>query len=264
MLTNSLISKSCPEQRRNGRCLAEIPGMDEAWRVQQRLFPRNLPPAAGWEMATLCRPARLVGGDYLDLFTPAPGLVALAVGDVSGKGLGPALVMSHLHALVRGRFSARSWCLAETVSELNRCLLDVLPEDMFVTLFVGLLDTATGRLCYVNAGHPPAVLLSSPSGRTMRLSDGGPLLGILPGACFEAGEVMIPRGGLLAVFSDGLTEAHRSNGEMFREERVVNTLRQAQPWSAKASLRALVDTVEAFQEEAGQEDDLTLLVMSRS
>jgi sigma-B regulation protein RsbU (phosphoserine phosphatase) len=247
----------------NGDVLRTLPGMEEARRVQQTLFPRELPAIAGWEFAALCRPARLVGGDYCDVFEVAPGVVALSVGDVSGKGLGPALVMAYLHALVRARLSPAPGRLPGFAAELNRYLLAVLPEGMFVTLFLGLLETDTGRLEYVNAGHPPALLLSGPEASPTRLGDGGTLLGILPGAAYEAGQVILPAGGLLAVFSDGLTEAHNRTGEMFRERRVVETLRGARACSAAAGVAALLAAVEEFQAGLGQEDDQSLLIVAR-
>jgi serine phosphatase RsbU (regulator of sigma subunit) len=261
MLNTGPLSRSLPYQRLNGLADRGLAEMEEARRVQQRLFPRDVPRVVGWEFAALCRPARLVGGDCCDLFEAAPGVLALAVGDVAGKGLGPALVMAHLHALVRARLSAPRCCLAGLAAELNRYLLAVLPEEMFVTLFLGLLETGTGRLHHVNAGHPPALLLSGPQAGPGRLSTGGPLLGTLPEAEYEAGQVLIPPGGLLAVFSDGLTEARNADGEMFRERRVIQTLCQAQPWSAAGGLAALLGAVERFHAGVGQEDDLSLLVV---
>jgi serine phosphatase RsbU (regulator of sigma subunit) len=172
--------------------------------------------------------------------------------------------MAYLHALVRARLSSAPGRLPRFAAELNRRLLAVLPEGMFVTLFLGLLETDTGRLNYVNAGHPPALLLPGPQARPTRLDDGGPLLGILPGADYAAGQVVVPASGLLAVFSDGLTEAHNPTGEMFRERRVVEALRRARAWSAEGSVAALLGAVEEFRAGPGQEDDLSLLVVQRT
>jgi sigma-B regulation protein RsbU (phosphoserine phosphatase) len=263
MQIDSPFSRSWPDHRRNGHVRRGLSDLEEARRVQQRLFPREMPRAAGWELAALCRPARLVGGDYLDVFEAAPGVVALAVGDVSGKGLGPALVMAHLHALVRARL-VPPCCLGKFVAELNRYLLEMLPDEMFVTLFLGLLETDTGRLHHINAGHPPALLFSGREGSPTRLADGGALLGILPGADYQAAQVVLPPGGLLAVFSDGLTEAHNRDGEMFREQRVRKALSAARSWSAGDALGALLGSVEEFHAGVGQEDDLSLLVVSRT
>ena len=264
MSIENFLPKQFPSQRANGYVPHALPEQEEARRVQQRLFPHEMPRVAGWEFAALCRPARMVGGDYCDVFEVAPGVVALAVGDVSGKGLGPALVMAHLHALIRAKLSPAPCRLAGLAAELNRCLLAVLPEGMFVTLFLGLLETDTGRLHHVNAGHPPALLLASREASPRRLDDGGPLLGILPGVGYEAGQVVVPAGGLLSVFSDGLTEAHDRAGEMFRERRVVETLRGARPWSAVGGVAALLGAVEEFHAGVGQEDDLSLLVAYRT
>src|SRR5262249_62072222 len=123
---------------------------EAAWTAQQNLFPRQLPAAPGWEFAAACRPARAVAGDYYDLFKAAPGRLAVALGDVAGKGLGPALVMAGLHALVRCRLSQMSDRLPALVEELNPYLLGSTPADLFVTLFLAVLDAPTGRLRYVH------------------------------------------------------------------------------------------------------------------
>src|SRR5262249_46485903 len=151
MSTDSPFLNHLPKPPLDGYALGALAEFAEAQSVQQGLFPRVMPRGAGWEFAAVYRPARQLGGDYCDVFAVAPGVVAVSVGDVSGKGLGPALVMAHLHALVRAKLSSLPTCLAELAAELNRFLLAVLPEGMFVTLFLGLLETETGRLQYINA-----------------------------------------------------------------------------------------------------------------
>jgi sigma-B regulation protein RsbU (phosphoserine phosphatase) len=239
------------------------PEMELARQVQQHLFPRQLPHAPRWEFAGVCRPARRVAGDYYDLFDIGSGRVAVAVGDVSGKGLGPALVASALHALIRSRLPMCADNLSSLADAANRYLLASTPDDLFVTLFVGVLDVTTGRLRYVNAGHPAPLLLPDGEPQVVELDRGGPPLGILPDAVHEEGHVMLPPGALLAVFSDGLTEARRENGEPFQTWRVATAMRDSRPLSARAALTRVLEEVAEFAGEADR-DDVTLVVVSRA
>jgi sigma-B regulation protein RsbU (phosphoserine phosphatase) len=239
------------------------PDGEAAWQVQQALFPRQLPPAPGWDLAAACRPARAVAGDYYDLFEVAPGRLAIALGDVAGRGLGPALVMAGLHALVRCRLPQTASRLAPLFKELNRYLLGSTPPDLFVTLFLALLDVRTGRLRYVNGGHPAPVLLDESVGEVVRLSAGGAVLGIQPRASYEQGEIELRPGSLLALFSDGLTEAADAKGEAFRERGVVEVLRAARALSAGSVLLRLLEAVERFTGRKEQSDDLSLVVVRR-
>lgn len=188
--------------------------------VQQHLFPRSMPRAAGWDFAAHSRPANGAGGDYYDLFETAPGQIAVALGDVCGKGAGAALVVAELHALIRGRLPGKADDLPALVGEINRYLVEFTPPDLFVSLFVAAIDVHTGWMRYVNAGHVPPLLLSGRGAWLARLGPGGTLLGLFPEADYEMGEARIEPAGLLAVFSDGLTEARNGDGEMFREKRV--------------------------------------------
>jgi sigma-B regulation protein RsbU (phosphoserine phosphatase) len=199
--------------------------LETARRVQQHLFPRELPRPAGWDVAATCLPAQVVAGDYLDVWWLGADRLALALGDVAGKGFGPALVMAGLRALVRSRLPHGVRDLAGLTRELNDYLLGSTPDDLFVTLFLGVLDVSTGRLRYVNAGHPPPVLVASPpAGEVRRCTEGGTILGVCPGADFDVGQAELEPGSLLALFSDGITEASDRDGKSFHEGRIVETL----------------------------------------
>jgi serine phosphatase RsbU (regulator of sigma subunit) len=237
--------------------------LQTAHHVQQHLFPRHLPRVAGWEWAALCRPARAVAGDYYDLFEVTPGRVAVALGDVSGKGLGPALIMASVHALVRSRLPHRLADLPGLVAELDRYLLAVTPDDMFVTLFLGVLDVGSGRLRYTNAGHPPPLLAEERGGEPCRLSVGGPILGILPGALCEEGEAVLGPGNVLALFSDGVTDSRNAERELFGEQRIVRLLRTAGAAPAAAVMGQLLQAVADFTGPAEPADDLSLVVIRR-
>jgi sigma-B regulation protein RsbU (phosphoserine phosphatase) len=188
--------------------------------------------------------------------------VALALGDVAGKGLGPALIMASLHALVRSRIYSRATNLPGLVKQINAYLLAATPPDLFVTLFLGMLDLTTGSLTYVNAGHP-APLLLSPAARPVALPGGGTMLGIFDEASWETGDVMIPPESLLVLFSDGVTEARNRHGQLFHTRRLIEGT-QACPSCASAVLKRLLACVNAFVEDAEQADDVSLLVVHRA
>jgi sigma-B regulation protein RsbU (phosphoserine phosphatase) len=238
--------------------------LEMAWQVQQRLFPRALPAPPGWEFAAACRPARIVSGDYYDLFEVLPGQIAFALGDVSGKGFGAALVMAGLHALIRTRLPHRTTDLGALVEEINAYLLATTPPDLFVTLFLGLLDTFTGQLRYVNAGHPRPVLLRGTGGEVTRLAEGGTVAGILAESCYGEGQAELGTEGLLAVFSDGITEATNESGVLFREQGVLDVLHASGLSSAAVILTQLLETVDRFMDGVEPVDDISLIIVRKN
>jgi serine phosphatase RsbU (regulator of sigma subunit) len=211
----------------------------------------------------MCRPARTLAGDYYDLFELAPGLVAIALGDVSGKGVGPALVMAGLHALVRGRLPYRQGDLDGFMEDLNRRLLATTPADVFVTLFLAVLETQTGRLRYVNGGHPAPLLLAEPEGQAVPLAEGGTVLGIMSEVHYQEGQACLAPGGLLALFSDGVTETRNRHGELFQQGRVCDALRIAGTAPAGTVLAKVLAAVKRFRGLTEPADDLSLVIIRR-
>jgi sigma-B regulation protein RsbU (phosphoserine phosphatase) len=204
-----------------------------------------------------------VAGDYYDLFALAPDLVAIAMGDVSGKGLGPALVMAGLHALVRSGLPQRQGDLAGFMGELNQYLLATTPEDVFVTLFLSVLQVGPGRMRYVNGGHPAPLLLAAPGGKAMPLTEGGTVLGIFPEVKYEEGNASLVPGSVLALFSDGVTEARDRHGEMFQEERVIDALRAGGVAPAATVLTGVLAALKRFAGVTAPADDLSLVIIRR-
>jgi sigma-B regulation protein RsbU (phosphoserine phosphatase) len=220
-----------------------------------------MPVLVGWEFAAYGSPAQEVTGDYLDLFELSRGQVALALGDVSGKGLGAGLVMACLHAYLHSRLPAGASDLPGLMGELNAYLLKATPPDLFVSLFLGVLDIPTGVLSYVNAGHPPPLLFAETTA-PQELSEAGSLLGIFDELAQAARRVTLPSGSLLLLFSDGVTEARNPHGQTFHMRRLVEALRGG-PWRARAAVQRVVDEVGAFVEAACQSDDRSLLAVHR-
>jgi sigma-B regulation protein RsbU (phosphoserine phosphatase) len=237
--------------------------LEIARQVQQNLFPKELPQPEAWQFAALCRPARAVGGDYYDLFDIDSARIAFALGDVSGKGLGPSLLMSSVHTLIRSASPEELEHLPRLISRLNDHLERSTSPEMFVTLFVGVLDTKTGSLRYVNGGHNPPMLLPGGGAGPVRLERGGIVVGILPKTPYREGQVHLDPGSLLVLYSDGVTEAVNENGDMFEEERLLEVLSRVRGEPASLILSSVLESVDSFVGNNEQADDISLIVMKR-
>jgi len=231
--------------------------------IQESLFPRALPQVPSWDFAAACRPAREVGGDYYDLFDAGDGRVVLALGDVAGKGLGPALVMASVRSMIRSRLRSGTPDLVKLFEEINADLCESTPGNIFITLFVAVLDTTSGTLRYSNGGHPPPLLLAADPERCERLETGGPIVGLLPGIGFEEGRSQIEPGGSFVLYSDGLSEALDEGGAMYEDERVGLEVAELRCRSAPEVLAHLFESVDRFRGRAEQSDDISILVVRR-
>ena len=226
--------------------------------IQQSLFPRACPALDGFEVAATSLPCQTVGGDLYDFVPLSGGRLALAVANVSGKGTPASILMASVHASLRA--------LAGTapppvlMERLNRFLFASTQENKYVTLFYAELDPARRRLVYVNGGHVPPYHLR-PGGTVDRLTCGGPVLGILEDATFEAGEVALAPGELLAMVTDGATEALSPDEVEFGDERVEAALRGVAGETAGGALAGLLAAVQSWAGAAGCSDDLTALVL---
>jgi len=236
--------------------------LEIARQVQQGLFPSELPQCQGWEVAATCRPARQVGGDYYDAFVSGDDLV-FALGDVSGKGLGPALLMSNAQATVRSRLRRGEASLSALLDELNQQLLESSSAGMFITLFIGIVDTRTGRLRYANGGHNPPYLCAGPGAEPRPLTEGGVMVGALPGMKWDEYAVEMTPGSTLFVYSDGLTEAVNETGEMYEEQRLQGRLVDAGRAAASDLLAGAFEDVDRFRGRAEQSDDMSVVVIRR-
>lgn len=237
--------------------------LEIARQVQQNLFPKKLPTPSGWEFAGFCRPAKAVGGDYYDIFEVAPGKVVFALGDVSGKGLGPSFLMSSVHATIRTQAVTSLDNPVKLITELNRYLLSSSSPETFITLFFGLLDLKTGELRYINCGHPSGILMRPDEKKHEGLDEGGPILGILDGVPYKEGVCRLNRGDFLVLFSDGVTEATNRQDEMFEEERLLQVVSDTAISEASAILDMIFKSVDSFATGCEQADDISVVVVRR-
>ncbi len=233
---------------------------EEAREIQQGLMPKQIPQIAGLEISGSWRPARVVGGDYFDVFNFSGRRVGLCIADVSGKGMPAALLMSNLQAVVKA-LASENISPKELVEKVNRVMSSNTTEAKFITLFYGLLDLEEKILRYANAGHNSPILTRR-DGTQIRLEEGGVVLGIFRERSYEEGEIELRPGDRLVMFTDGVSEADRE-GEEFGEERLAELSRGARQLSAEALRLRLLERVSEFC-DGGFEDDATLLVVAVS
>ena len=233
--------------------------MRMAAEIQTGLLPRGAPEIEGWDLVGCNLPCRTVGGDYYD-FAIEDGRLLVALGDVSGKGTGAALLMTVLRAAVRAHWTEP--CLADAVARINRTVCQNVPSSKYVTFFLAVLDPLSGRLGYVNAGHNPP-LLARAGGQVQRLEDGGLVLGMFENVVYQGGEVVMQPGDVLLVYSDGVTETWSPEGEEFGEDKLIELLVGGRGLEAGQVQDAVLREIERFEEGARATDDRTLVVLKR-
>jgi serine phosphatase RsbU (regulator of sigma subunit)/catechol 2,3-dioxygenase-like lactoylglutathione lyase family enzyme len=229
--------------------------------VQARLFPQSMPTVRSLEYSGACLPARAVGGDYYDFLSLGPDRLGLVIGDVMGKGMAAALLMANLQANLRSQVA---FALAEPqrlLQSVNHLFCENSPESAFASLFFAEYHDPTGGLRYVNCGHLAALVLRR-DGRLERLAPTSTVLGLFREWECSVGECRLEAGDVLALYTDGVTEAFDGDGEEFGEARLVEALRRNRQRPTDSLLASLVDEVRAFSPHE-QHDDLTLIVARR-
>jgi len=231
-----------------------------ARQVQARLFPQSRPALGSLDYAGVCFPAHAVGGDYYDFLTLGPDRLGLVIGDVMGKGMAAALLMANLQANLRSQvaFAVDTGRLLQSV---NHLFCENSPEGAFASLFFADYHDATGALRYVNCGHLCALVLRR-DGTLDRLAATSTVLGLFRQWECSVGESRLDPDDLLALYTDGVTEAFDDAGEEFGEERLVDALRRHGDRTPESLLTFLVDEVRSFSPHE-QHDDLTLIVARR-
>ncbi|MFL5801915.1 MAG: PP2C family protein-serine/threonine phosphatase [Roseiflexaceae bacterium] len=232
--------------------------------IQASFLPNTLPQVDGWQFAVTLKPARETSGDFYDLLAMPGERVALLVADVTDKGIGAALFMALSRTLIRTYAFEHPTDPAAVFRATNQRILSDSHSGMFVTVFYGILDPASGYLTYCNAGHNPPYLLSADSNAAPPgLRNTGLPLGILAEADWETKTVEIAPGGMLVLYTDGVNEAHDEHSTMFGTERLLAAIRDQGHGSASAARDALLSTVEQFMGTAPQYDDITVMIVTR-
>lgn len=233
--------------------------------IQRDLFPSVLPQLAGCDIAARNRQAKLVGGDYYDVLPVrgnGPDLPhLLCVVDISGKGMFAALLMSNIQATLRALLS-REQSLAAVAQQANQLLHATTPANRYATAFLAQYDPLTGVCQWVNCGHNDGVVLRK-SGDVELMPCSGIALGLFPRMSYQEQTFALHEGDLLAIYSDGVTEANDTSEREFGLERFVEVLNAQRERPAGEIVDTVLQEIDAFVGEAPQFDDITLMVMKR-
>ncbi len=252
------ISELIEEENKRRRLENEI---SIAREVQSQLFPQSLPSVPGVEIEAICKAARSVSGDYYDFIQLSPTHIAIAIADISGKGISAALLMASLQAALRSQVLAEGSekvSTAELVSRLNKHLVRNTGDDRFATFFIAVYDSATRTLRYTNAGHLPGLFISN--GSAVHLDRGGMVLGVLEDIVYEEGALTVPSGALLVGYSDGLIEPENVYGEEFGIRRLQDAATRVQSAHPGMVAESLMSAAEEWAGTPEQADDMTVIV----
>jgi phosphoserine phosphatase RsbU/P len=229
--------------------------------VQNQLFPSTLPSVPGVEIEAICKAARSVSGDYYDFIQLSPTHIAIAIADISGKGISAALLMASLQAALRSQMLAEGserLGMAELVARLNKHLVRNTGDDRFATFFIATYDSATRTLRYTNAGHLPAFLICKDGSE--RLDKGGMVLGVIEDYVYEEGSITVSPDSLLIGYSDGLIEPENVYGEEFGIRRLQEAAVHVQGAAPLMVAESLMAAVEEWAGTPEQSDDMTVIV----
>jgi phosphoserine phosphatase RsbU/P len=256
---NARLLKVLREQLEAGRrTRAAKNELTEARAIQQRLMPRESLRVGHFDFACWWQPAREVGGDYCDIMPLDERHVALCIGDVSGKGLPAALLMSNLQAAVKAN-EASHLAPGQLVTQVNRIISQNVTENKFITFFYGVVDTVSQRLTYTNAGHN-APLLMRRNNHARSLTEGGVLLGVLSDYQYSQATIELIPGDLLLLYTDGISEAANAEGEEFGAQSLWELGQNALGLDASTVLQRITQAVSEFH-HAPERDDRSMIVM---
>lgn len=244
--------------------------------VQSQLFPRSSPVMKTIELTGVCHPARMVSGDYYDFVRLGDSNLALAIGDVAGKGISAALLMAAIQSIMRTQLTAgvslhavaasgsgnskadTVFSAAELVSQLNKQVYANTSAEKYATFFFGLYDDDSRMLTYTNAGHLPPIVMRG--GHAERMEVTGTVVGAFPFATYQEQTVELRQGDLLVAFTDGIVEPENEYGEAYGEDRLVDLLARYGQRESKEIIARVMETVEQWTGTAELFDDMTIVV----
>lgn len=226
--------------------------------VQRSLLPAPVQHAR-LELAREFIPFREIGGDYYDFLTPGPNHLALAIGDVMGKGVPAALLSANLKASVRAQLQGAGLAPADLVARVNRLFWDLTPNGLFASLFFAVFDLEAGAVEYVNAGHHYPFVVRS-DGAVEELSEGGTLLGLVEESTYVSGRLPVRADDVLVFYTDGVTDRSSRDGEMYGVERLKEAAVRNRKDPARIALYSILGEVQGWSGGLPAEDDATLVV----
>ena len=247
--------------------------LEIAREVQEQLYPKEIPSMKTVRLTAFWQSARIVSGDYFDYQRLGEDQLALAIGDVAGKGISAALLMATIQSAMRmevrwtmemaapGGTVLHRLSAARVVSDLNQQLHQTTPTEKFATFCFGIYDEKTGLFTYTNAGHLPPILIHH--GAATRLDVNGMVVGAFPFAQYDESRVHLAPGDLLVFFTDGITEPENEYGEMFGEDRLTEIFVKNADRPEDEIIKAVMDAVGQWSNAPERQDDMTLLLARR-
>ncbi|HZT36871.1 MAG TPA: SpoIIE family protein phosphatase [Bryobacteraceae bacterium] len=243
--------------------------------VQSQLYPKKAPSVRSLRITAVCKPARMVSGDYFDYECVRDDKVAIAIGDVAGKGISAALLMATLQSALRTELRSslelamaagngqrvQNISTARLVCHLNEQLHAYTSPEKYATFYLGLYDESSSELRYTNAGHLPPILIRN--GQAVRLNVDGTVVGAFAFAQYDESRILMERGDLLVCFTDGVTEPENEYGEMFGEERLIELVTKNAHRSEDQIVESVIQAVEQWTGSPELQDDMTLLLARR-
>ena len=237
--------------------------LDIAYSMQQSILPAEFPQSPLFEVFGSMEPARDVGGDFFEVLNLPGGRVGLAVADVSGKGVPSALFMMSSSTLLRGAAVGRI-SPDEVLQEINRLLCDNNEAAMFVTVFFGIFNPATGEFVFANGGHNPPLVVGRDGSSRLLEQTAGVALGVAPDIAYERRSVTLDPGEMMVLYTDGVTEAENEDQEQFGVGRLQAVYAEDRTAGAREANEAVFRAVREFAGDALQFDDITCLTLRRT
>jgi serine phosphatase RsbU (regulator of sigma subunit) len=228
--------------------------------IQVSILPHELPQVPGYAFGALMHPARMVGGDFYDIFSMDNQRIGLVVGDVSDKGIPSAIFMARTHALIMAE-ALHGGTPGEILRRVNSHLIKLGQSDQFVTVLLGILDCASGKFDFARAGHELPMLLD-PAGTVQTLPHAtGQAIGMFENLLLDENSITLPSGGTLLVFTDGLTDCRDPQGQSFGYARVQSALAGLVGQNGQRVCDSIREELTGYQAGSAQDDDVTLVAI---
>ncbi|MCG8608466.1 SpoIIE family protein phosphatase [bacterium] len=254
LIRNSQLQQEALEKKRMEHELSM------ARKIQLNLLPKTTPESEALEIASYFNPADEVGGDYYDYFQMADNKIGIVLADVSGHGASSALIMTMakgvLHSIAH---QFKRPC--EILTEMNKILDPIIPREMFVTIIFLCFDLANKVLTYSNGGHNPLLLYESETKNCELLELPGPALGLTNLSVYQEKELKLNAGNLVLIYTDGVTEAFNTQGEMFQESRLLESIKNVAEESTDSIVEHVRKDLDAFTGQAAQSDDVAMIAV---
>jgi len=259
LLASRLLNYTLQSERREKEIIdAE---MKRASEIQERLLVKGPPQIEGFEVCAYQEQSRMVGGDLYDLKVLPDKSLLFLVADISGKGIGAALLMSNILASFRILYDSDSFDLLKTVQRVSKQMFQFSEPGNFATLFIGLLEPDKGKIRFINAGHNPPLFVKS-DGKMDKLQPSGLMIGAFDIADWQEQEIGLSVGDMLFIYTDGVNEAQRDD-EFYGEERMENLIVNSRFGTAGEISSDLMKDINKFMGNAPRTDDITMMIIKR-